>query len=417
MKNKVLQVFEHQTLKVQENSLFEKKHFLALEKYGYKTNEKYYYVGNERIKFSSYVGAIQVDNLTIEILPKADYDEVNERSKEKWHNALITMLGECKLIKLNAISNAKLKLRSASILDLYYDFFLTEVEKIYKRGLQKSYRPVQQNLNKIKGKIIFTEHIRKNAFHKENFYVEHQLYDKNNKFNQILYKAIMILSRITNNSDFTVRIKKLLLNMEGISEENVSAGWFENLSYNRNTERYREALMLAKLIILRFSPDLKGGKENVLAILFDMNTLYENYIYRKLKVIQNDPDIPIISVKEQSRKPFWESRGIRADILIESENSNIVIDTKWKILRDNKPSDSDLKQMFVYNLYYDSDLSILLYPKTSLDTINKKPYKHELYQHKHCQVAFVDLFRENKLNKNIGNVIYHELLENEVLKN
>ena len=67
-----IQIFEHQTLKVDETTKFNLVHFNALEKYGYKTKEKYFSVGNKRIKFNNYVGVIQVKNLTIEILPKAD---------------------------------------------------------------------------------------------------------------------------------------------------------------------------------------------------------------------------------------------------------------------------------------------------------------------------------------------------------
>ncbi|MBC8308380.1 MAG: hypothetical protein H8E55_73075 [Pelagibacterales bacterium] len=138
-----LQVFEHHTLKVDEESPFKITHFNALEKYGYKTKEKFFSVGNKRIKFNNYVGVIQVKNLTIEILPKADNKledtaSKDTASKDKWHNALITMLKECKLIKLNTISNAKLKLKSASILDLYYDLFLSETETIFKHGLRKN---------------------------------------------------------------------------------------------------------------------------------------------------------------------------------------------------------------------------------------------------------------------------------------
>ena len=173
----ILQVFEHHTLKVDEASAFKMVHFNALEKYGYKTKEKFFSVGNKRIKFNNYVGVIQVKNLTIEILPKADNKGDDKASKDKWHNALITMLKECKLIKLNTISNAKLKLKSASILDLYYDLFLSETETIFKHGLRKNYRSIEENLNKVKGKILFTNHIRKNAFHKERFFVEHKIFD------------------------------------------------------------------------------------------------------------------------------------------------------------------------------------------------------------------------------------------------
>jgi len=131
--------------------------------------------------------------LTIEILPKADSKDNNEESKGKWHDALISMLQECKLIKLSSISNAKLKLKSASILDLYYEAFLTETEKIVRQGLVKSYRNISENLNKVKGKINFTKHTLKNYLHKEKFFVEHKIYDENNKFNQILSLCVRVV--------------------------------------------------------------------------------------------------------------------------------------------------------------------------------------------------------------------------------
>ena len=409
----ILQVFEHQTLKVDEVPNFQKGHFNALEKYGYKTKEKFFSIGNRRIKFNNYVGVIQVKNLTIEILPKADNKGEDKASKDKWHNALITMLKECKLIKLNAISNAKLKLKSASILDLYYDLFLSETETIFKHGLRKNYRSIEENLNKVKGKILFTNHIRKNAFHKERFFVEHKIFDADNKLNQILLKALLVLKTIAHNPNHNIRINKLLLNFEDVSEESITEKWFEKLTFDRNTERYRQALTLAKLIILRYNPDLKGGNDYVLAIMFDMNMLYENYVYRKLKTLQNDSDNPIIKVKEQNRTPFWETRGLRADIVVYTEDKRLVIDTKWKVLKDNKPSDADLKQMFVYNLHYDTDLSILLYPKTILESSDKKPF--DKFKDLNCQVAFTDLFDdEGRLEKDLGKRIYNELLKEEI---
>ena len=412
----IIQVFEHQTLKVDETSNFKMTHFNALEKYGYKTKEKYFSIGNKRIKFNNYVGVIQAKNLTIEILPKADNKEDDQLTKDKWHDALILMLKECKLIKLNSVSNAKLKLKSASILDLYYDIFLSETEIIFKHGLRKSYRTIHENLNKVKGKILFTNHIRKNAFHKEKFYVEHKIFDADNKLNQILLKALSILKNIAHNPTHNIRINKLLLNLEGISEKNITEKWFDNLKFDRNTERYRQAVNLAKLIILKYSPDLKGGNENVLAIMFDMNILYENYIFRKLKALQLDPNIPILKVREQNRTPFWETRGLRADIVVETKDKHLVIDTKWKVLKDSKPSDADLKQMFVYNLHYDTDLSILLYPNTGIDSAEKKPFRNEKFKDLNCQVAFTNLFNEKgKLEKELGLKIYNELLREEIL--
>ncbi|RDV17202.1 restriction endonuclease [Pontibacter diazotrophicus] len=413
---KVIRVFEHQTLKAEPDSAFTLSHFSALEKYGYATKEKYFSVGNKRIKFSNYVGVIQVKNLTIEVLPKADFSECDNAAKNKWHDALISMLKECRLIKLENISNAKLKLRSASILDLYYESFLTETERIVRHGLRKSYRNVSENLKKVKGKILFTEHAQKNFLHKERFFVEHKVYDADTRLNQILLKALLILSSISNNPAFNNRVKKLLLYFEDVQEKNINSSWFDSLQFNRNTERYKEAITLAKLIILRYSPDLKGGREDILAILFDMNVLFENYVYRKLKVLEFNTSIPINRVREQNRIPFWESRGIRADIVIETDKGNFVVDTKWKVLKYDQPSDEDLKQMFVYNLHYNSDLSILLYPKTTQNTSTKKPFRNEEFQSRNCQIAFTDIFNdEGRLYKCLGMRIYSELLQDELL--
>jgi len=219
----------------------------------------------------------------------------------------------------------------------------------------------------------------------------------------------------TPSKTLNIRINKLLLNFEGITDQNITSRWFEKLKFDRNTERYRQALTLAKLIILRYSPDLKGGNENVLAIMFDMNLLYENYIYRKLKSIQSNSEIPAIQIKEQNRTPFWESRGLRADILLETNGKRFVIDTKWKLLNGDKPSDNDLKQMFAYNLHYETDLSILLYPKTSINTADKKPFRNIKFKTQNCQVAFTDLFnKDGNLEKNLGLNIYNELIKHEI---
>ena len=205
---KTIQTFEYHTLRVSDASGFKERHFKALERYGYKTREKYFTVGNNRIRFNNYVGVIQAKDLTIEVLPKADFEKPDEKAKHKWHDALIEMLRVCRLIRLNTLTNARLKLRSASILDLYYDVFLTETETIFKHGLRKSYRKREENLNKVKGKILFTSHIRRNAFHRERFYVSHQVFDADNVLNRILLKALLILKSMVHNPNFNVRINK-----------------------------------------------------------------------------------------------------------------------------------------------------------------------------------------------------------------
>ena len=71
--------------------------------------------------------------------------------------------------------------------------------------------------------------------------------------------------------------------------------------------------------------------------------------------------------------------------------------------------------MFVYNLHYDTDLSILLYPKTTIETTEKKPFRDDKFKFLNCQVAFTDLFNEDgNLIKDLGIRIYNDLLKKEI---
>lgn len=93
---------------------------------------------------------------------------------------------------------------------------------------------------------------------------------------------------------------------------------------------------------------------------------------------------------------------------------NIIIDTKWKVLKELKPDDSDLKQMFVYNLHYNSDLSILLYPKVMFNNQDKKEFwLLNSNNNKHyCQISFIDLFLQNgNFKKNIEEELFKTLIK------
>ena len=49
----------------------------------------------------------------------------------------------------------------------------------------------------------------------------------------------------------------------------------------------------------------------------------------------------------------------------EESEETFVIDTKWKIIDPKKPGDDDLKQMYAYNMYWNSSKSMLLYPSSN----------------------------------------------------
>jgi 5-methylcytosine-specific restriction enzyme subunit McrC len=105
-------------------------------------NKNIYFNGiRDGIQFKNYVGVIQIGGLTIEILPKADKQTTSIDSDYKtWHNVLLSMLKVCKQISVNSISEANLTRRNNSLLELYFEIYLNEVESLLRNGLIKNYR-------------------------------------------------------------------------------------------------------------------------------------------------------------------------------------------------------------------------------------------------------------------------------------
>lgn len=355
---KPLKVFEHETIKTgqeKEGVTFKKKHFEALAKYNDKNESKYFIIGHQKIKFKQYVGVIQVGQLTIEILPKID--SLNEGDEALWQSVLFQMLKECHYIKMESFSEASLKYRYNSLLDLYFEEYLQEVNSLIRQGLSKKYRKREGNIYSLKGSINFPHHLSKNLIHKERFYTRHAVYDYEHLANQIIQKGLHVLDNINHNHAIADGIKRTLFNLPEYDPCHVDAKTFERIKLDRKTVRYKRALEIAKMLILNYAPDITGGSNDLLAILFDMNSLWEEYIYRKLKAVEG-------TTQRQNSQLFWSSesskKNIRPDLKI--TDRKIVLDTKWKKFNKEKLDDGDLQQMYIYNNYVECEDAYLIYP-------------------------------------------------------
>lgn len=399
-KHKPIQVFEYQKLKIGQDG-FTETHFQSLVLFNEKNGNKYFTAVHKGILFNSYVGVIQIGGLTIEILPKAD----NTDSKLIWRDVLLHMLKECKLMQVDNVSETHLKKRYNSVLEAYYDIYLNEIEYLIKRGLIKKYRKNQSNQLSLKGKLLFSRNIQKNIVHKERFYCSHQVYDRNNIIHQILLEGLSILQHLETRG-FTDRINRIILEFDKIDKVRITSRHFAKIQINRKTKPYTNAIQIARMLILNYSPNISFGNENMLTLLFDMNKLWEEYLFRILHKYKP----ATYKVSYQNSDKFWENKRIKPDILITKEDGeNFIIDTKWKITNSNKPSDQDLKQMFVYNLHWESPKSMLLYPQVDQKDSEFGNYKFKYNDRiNQCKLAFVSILDSRKIKK--GKQLCDEIL-------
>jgi 5-methylcytosine-specific restriction enzyme subunit McrC len=360
LKNEPIQVFEHSFLPLGERG-FEKRHFVALSKLNALHNYQYFDLKHNGIVFKQFVGVIQVDGLTIEILPKIDrYETENAENRTKWQKVLVEMLRVTRKLKIQQVGQANVSRQSIHLLDIYFEWFLNEVQLLIHQGLIKQYYKETGNIKALKGKLKFAENINKNLTHKERFYTTHQVYEKDHLIHQILGQTLDIISHLSKGTYLYSRCKTVQLDFPEVKVIKASEQTFTKISQSRKTVPYDAALAIARLIILNYAPNISSGSENMLALLFDMNTLWEEYILVRLKQSAQGTGIEVYG---QDSKAFWNGIMIRPDIVLKKNDEVVlIIDTKWKNIDQSQPSTHDLRQMYVYNEYWTGKKSLLLYP-------------------------------------------------------
>jgi 5-methylcytosine-specific restriction enzyme subunit McrC len=409
-------VYEHDRLTT-DHASFKTRHLNALLKLNEYHNFDYFDPIPNGVKFKQYVGIIQVDGLSIEILPKSDKDD----SSADWKGLLLQMLKACGHLKASSVGAANVKRQHLNLLEVYFELYLTEIESLIHRGLVKKYRKNTGNVKALKGKLEFAGNIRYNLVHKERFYTTHQVYDRDHLLHQTLAYALEILEQFSKGSYLFDRCKRVLLNFPETSPLKVTKKQIEGIVLNRKTAPYNQALELARLIILNYSPDISTGREKMISLLFDMNRLWEEFI---LIQIRKELAGTSYSVKGQDSQTFIGSNYLKPDVVIQHDEDSkkvYIIDTKWKRPTNQSSSISDLRQMYTYNRFWNAKKAMLLYPGESKNN-SFKPFETEDFFRDNdqttsithlCKSGFVSILdQDNKLSDTIGKQVL-KLLEEE----
>ncbi|WP_223605693.1 McrC family protein [Chryseobacterium sp. OSA05B] len=388
----------------------------ALEKY-YGDYSPFFKLIRGGVKFNQHVGVLKVGKTTIEVLPKADGND-----KDTWRQLLIDMIKTVWGFDIKVSSSADLKLKSNSILDLYFELYTKELEYLLHRGLIKRYNKKEGNLYALKGALQFSKHISQNLVHQERFYVKYSNYDINHKVHCILYKALKLINQTNNRPDLKSRIGALLLNFPEMNDLKITESTFDNIVYDRKNLHYEKALQIAKLLLLNYHPDVSKGRDHVLALMFDMNRLWEQFVY---VVLKRELKVTDFKVRSQVSKEFWRSETgtksrMKPDIVLESRDNTIVLDTKWKNLYDGGPSSEDLRQMYAYHHYYKASKTALIYPGEEEKLIKGKYspiHGDSNISDNTCGIAFISTHTDVVVwKKNIVSFIKENFLK-DILKN
>jgi 5-methylcytosine-specific restriction enzyme subunit McrC len=225
--------------------------------------------------------------------------------------------------------------------------FLALVDKIVKQGLKKNYTVVEENLNsKIKGKIIFSQQLKKNIIAKreDRICCRFQEYSVNCLENRLLKKALMVIQRYSAHhlkqyKELIQKENRLLSHFENISEE-ISYSEIKRIKINALYKEYVEAIDLAKKILQRFGYSYKKADDKTIdkelpPFWIDMSKLFELYVYSLLKEVY-PKDI------------LYQPHGEYGNVDFLKTDEKLIIDAKYKEKYKDDYKIEDIRQLAGY---------------------------------------------------------------------
>lgn len=357
-------------------------------------------VGKNKLKARNFVGLIKTKSGVLEIYPKVSKQSnkiMPSIDLSKAYELKDEMFKECKTRELNPKKlllellrtlqespfkkslKATLKDEKMPLFEVFVEMFLEELFVLLSKGLMSDYVKVSNNKAFLKGKLIFSEHLRQNLAHKERFFTENDEYIIDNVTNQTIKTTLFHLKKLSQNK----KILKFLGFFDEVSLISIKKCEFS--VKNKHYHYYENILLWCKLFLNGFSFTPFAGDKNAYALLFDMNRLFEDFVAFMFK--KQNPNISIHTqvtsrhlIKDERKDCFL----MRPDILIRLKDKTIIADTKYKIINDlSDISQADLYQVFAYAAKFKASEVWLIYPLLN-DTLQGKTleYKPEIFENK-----------------------------------
>ncbi|MEI2299172.1 McrC family protein [Ensifer sp. MJa1] len=315
--------------------------------------------GFRRLETKQVCGIIATPGITLEILPKLRDEDGALRA------TLVQMLAVAFDVPLSEGQIVDMGAQDNDLLDVFINLFVTRLAQQTQAGLTRAYIPEEDVLPKLRGSLDLRKQIARRAVDPSRLHCRFDEFSENTPLNRLLKSCLSHIASFVRSASLRRRIVSLT---ERFTEVPCSRDPMrERIVWSRMNERYRQAHALARLLLEAKWQNTTSGHVAGIALLFPMNLLFERYVSRWLQRV-----LPAGSVLLQRRQHALLQHGaypLIPDIVIETQDGPLIVDTKWKNIGDQTESDPDVSQADLYQLasygaVYGASRVILLYPGT-----------------------------------------------------
>lgn len=359
--------------------------------------------GREVITPQNYVGVVSFSNkIQIEILPKIKLLQDDDRKLRK---IFLRML-EATLNfenKHSVFNEAILQEENISIFEVLIAMYLEQASNLVNIGLRSDYISREDNLHFFKGKFLVDKHLKFNPFRKDRFFMSFDEFHKDRPENRLIKSTIQKLKTLSKNYNNESLANKLLLDFDEVSFSKNYFLDFSQIKLDRNMEGYRQLLEWSKIFLYDRGVSTFSGDSKVTSLLFPMEKLFESFVAQQMIKLYRDK-----RVVTQARQGYLfddpKLYQLQPDIYIkncnlESNDEEIILDTKWKRLNKFKKnnfgiSQSDMYQMYAYAQKYNVNDIYMLFPLEDESPQNDKGFVRKLkssVDNKNVTIFLIDL--------------------------
>ena len=326
--------------------------------------------GHRTIQATNWVGTLGIGRRCLEVLPKID-DPSGSLDARGTRENLLWMVSRAGLVPTAPADIARLANSKHPLLAAFLQLYVENLALEWQRGPIKVYVAEERNRTFLRGKLLFQQQTRHNLIQQQRFYTAADEFTMNNPLS-ILLKAALKRCAFQRLSETVARgARGLLLEFADVEDWEISPLEAEKIMVSRQHSRFALLINLAKLILQSVSPETGGEGQQVYALMFDMNFVFERFVAAEMQAALAGTSLAVVPqlggrclLTQNGKKRF----NLRPDIGISQGDKVIcLIDTKWKRLDLHKPhagvSQADVYQMYAYGKEYDTPLTVLLYPR------------------------------------------------------
>lgn len=331
--------------------------------------------GRKALRARRVGGVIAADSFALEILPKIEVPSETDATARTGsvRKRLIHMLAIALDLKIEAGDVTDHDYQRDTLLKILIRLFSGKLVDAVRQGMPRRYVVYAEDLSALRGRLNSKRQFTTLAASPQKLACRYGALSDDIVLNRIMKAAVTRLGGIARSADNQRRLCELTFAYAEVSSLPFARLRWDAVAIDRTNARWRQLLNLAKLLLGERFQTTSGGAANGFSLLFQMNTLFEEYVARMLARALAGTGRKVAA--QGGRLYCLETSAgtklfrTKPDILVKRNGIvEQVIDTNCKriVRRIDDPkqgvAQADIYQMMAYGRLYQCPRLMLLYP-------------------------------------------------------